>query len=147
MRAHLLLCSMLAFAACLDKQTFVPCGESFCVGNTTCVADRCVTDEELAACQGLADGASCVFEGATGRCMDGLCLAVGCGNSVVDVGTGEVCDDGNTTSGDGCRADCQKIEACGDAVLDDGEGCDDGNTNPADGCDACGPTEWAATWC
>lgn len=143
MRARLVLI-VLAFAGCLEKQTLVPCGESFCVGNTTCVADRCVTAEELAACQGLADGASCVFEGATGRCMGGLCLAVGCGNSIVDVATGEVCDDGNTTSGDGCRADCQKIEMCGDAILDDGEGCDDGNANPADGCDACGPTEWIA---
>ena len=44
-----------------------------------------------------------------------------CGNKVVD--TGEQCDDGNTTSGDGCSATC-KTEGCGNGVLDVGEQCD-----------------------
>src|SRR5262249_42299594 len=78
-----------------------------------------------------------------GRCDHGVCVASGCGNAVVD--RDEVCDDGNTVSGDGCRADCRKIEMCGDGILDQGEGCDDGNQNPADGCDACKPTTWQAT--
>ena len=30
-----------------------------------------------------------------------------CGDGVLDPGLGEQCDDGNTTSGDGCEADCQ----------------------------------------
>src|SRR6185369_16403156 len=30
-----------------------------------------------------------------------------CGDGVVDQGGGEVCDDGNTTGGDGCEADCK----------------------------------------
>lgn len=66
-----------------------------------------------------------------------------CGNSAVDVG--EVCDDGNQVSGDGCRADCRKVEKCGDAELDTGETCDDGNANPADSCDQCRATMWSAT--
>nr|WP_237726584.1 Ig-like domain-containing protein [Corallococcus coralloides] len=59
-----------------------------------------------------------------------------CGDSYID--PGEVCDDGNRVAGDGCRADCQGVEVCGDGLLDSttGEQCDDGGTTPGDGCDA-----------
>ena len=30
-----------------------------------------------------------------------------CGNGLVDAAAGETCDDGNTTPGDGCDANCQ----------------------------------------
>jgi cysteine-rich repeat protein len=33
-----------------------------------------------------------------------------CGDGVLDLAAGEVCDDGNTASGDGCSADCATIE-------------------------------------
>lgn len=46
---------------------------------------------------------------------------------------GEACDDGNTTSGDGCSNTCG-IESCGNGVLDLGEMCDDGNSSSGDGC-------------
>ena len=39
---------------------------------------------------------------------------------------GETCDDGNTTSGDGCSANCQSNETCGNGVVDPGEQCDPG---------------------
>ena len=57
-----------------------------------------------------------------------------CGNGILD--SGEVCDDGNTTSGDGCSADCSTVEFCGDGVVDPGLGetCDDGNNVGGDGC-------------
>ena len=65
-----------------------------------------------------------------------------CGDRLVE-GT-EECDDGNTLSGDGCSATCQKEEprptlvgaaaVCGDGVLDSSEECDDGNTRDGDGC-------------
>lgn len=57
-----------------------------------------------------------------------------CGNG--DPDPGEICDDGNTMSGDGCSADCLSDETCGNGVLDAavGEACDDGNTRPGDGC-------------
>ncbi len=64
---------------------------------------------------------------------------------------GEFCDDGNTTSGDGCTEFCQ-IETdweclvpgtpctysafCGDGVLASVEACDDGNVVGGDGCSA-----------
>ncbi len=56
-----------------------------------------------------------------------------CGNNLVE--TGEECDDGNTTPGDGCDENCQFEGVCGDGNVDGGEGCDDGNTTPGDGCD------------
>jgi cysteine-rich repeat protein len=50
----------------------------------------------------------------------GLCLDT-CGNGNVD--SGEACDDGNTTLGDGCRPNCT-TENCGDGSLDPREQCD-----------------------
>src|SRR3954468_13124814 len=68
-----------------------------------------------------------------------------CGDNGLD--TGEQCDDGNSTSGDGCSATC-KIEPgwicitpgapclrqvyCGDGVVEPPEVCDDGNSVPGD---------------
>lgn len=57
-----------------------------------------------------------------------------CGNGILD--PGEQCDDGNTVSGDGCSATCQREPRCGDGVVDAGEQCDDGNTVSGDGCSA-----------
>ena|SRR3989344_487055 len=60
-----------------------------------------------------------------------------CGDGTLDAG--EQCDDGNTTNGDGCSAQCtieQDEPQCGDGTLDAGEQCDDGNTTNGDGCSA-----------
>jgi large repetitive protein len=60
-----------------------------------------------------------------------------CGDGVVD--EGEQCDDGNTSSGDGCSSACRaEVEPpkCGNGVLDVGEACDDGNTRDGDGCES-----------
>lgn len=68
-----------------------------------------------------------------------------CGDGVIS--PREQCDDGNTTSGDGCDATCG-IESgygcygqpsvcnagCGDGALGEGEQCDDGNNTAGDGC-------------
>jgi fibro-slime domain-containing protein len=76
-----------------------------------------------------------------------------CGNGVLEAG--EACDDGNTSAGDGCRADCSALEpgwlcgepgiscvhpqVCGNGILEPGETCDDHNTADGDGCNAqCG---------
>jgi cysteine-rich repeat protein len=63
-----------------------------------------------------------------------VCLPVGCGNARLD--PGEACDDGNTSAGDGCSADCKSNETCGNGTLDLGEMCDDGNLLTHDGCDS-----------
>jgi len=60
-----------------------------------------------------------------------------CGNSTIE--TGEQCDDGNTTDGDGCDSSCQNEAPgaiCGNTIVETGEQCDDGNTTNGDGCDS-----------
>ncbi len=77
-----------------------------------------------------------------------------CSNGIIDLASGEVCDDGNADSGDGCTANCDQLEenfvcptpgeacvstvACGDGKISGDETCDDGNLNASDGCsDVC----------
>ena len=50
-----------------------------------------------------------------------VCLSNNCGNGNPD--PGEVCDDGNTTRGDGCSPQCTS-ETCGDGIVNNGEECD-----------------------
>jgi MYXO-CTERM domain-containing protein len=78
-----------------------------------------------------------------GWTIDDFCIvaahaaAPACGDSHVD--SGEQCDDGNTTAGDGCSATCQNEAppaGCGNGTTDPGEQCDDGNTVNGDGCSA-----------
>ena len=49
-----------------------------------------------------------------------------CGDGALQLG--EECDDGNTTSGDGCQASC-RLPYCGDGEVDPGETCDEGLLN------------------
>lgn len=53
-----------------------------------------------------------------------------CGDGVRD--SGEECDDGNKTNGDGCNSACT-LE-CGNDIIDANEQCDDGNNVNGDGC-------------
>ena len=56
-----------------------------------------------------------------------------CGDLVIEAP--EECDDGNTTSGDGCSNVCV-VELCSDGIVQAGIGeqCDDGNLTNSDGC-------------
>ncbi len=56
-----------------------------------------------------------------------------CGNGLMD--PGEICDDGNSLSNDGCDDNCTPT-SCGNGKLTTGEACDDGNTRNDDGCSA-----------
>ena len=64
------------------------------------------------------------------------CIENDCGDGLIHREAGEICDDGNTVSGDGCRSDCWSTEQCGNGYLDvaAGEVCDDGNWESGDGC-------------
>jgi fibro-slime domain-containing protein len=75
-----------------------------------------------------------------------------CGNGMFE--DKELCDDGNSSDGDGCNADCTKVDpdylclnageackrvvTCGNGVIEGSEACDDGETPPdsGDGCSA-----------
>ena len=72
--------------------------------------------------------ASC-GEGAS--CREGLCVAMKCGDGILQ--PGEACDDGNVADGDGCTSICTEPR-CGDGLIAEGEFCDDGNTIDADDC-------------
>ncbi len=85
------------------------------------------------------DGSPCgkTMPCATGKCMPDGCSAdclskEVCGNGIVDLG--EVCDDGNTVSGDSCESDCQSGTGCGNGIIDPNEECDDGNQVDTDDC-------------
>lgn len=95
---------------------------------------------------------SCLFGTATNLCDSGrrcdpgqtcavhqdVCIDIGgCGDGVVNPDKGEVCDDGNIISGDGCSTDCKSDETCGNHIIDGPkETCDDGNMFSGDGCSA-----------
>lgn len=72
------------------------------------------------------------------RVVYGMCVGGGagqvCGNGAVE--GNEVCDDGNTSAGDGCSANCLSDETCGNGITELAEDCDDGNSVSGDGCSA-----------
>lgn len=86
-------------------------------------------------------GRGCSFEECDGSSMtcDENCFVLKCGNGLRQ--TGEQCDDGNVTSGDGCAADCKAEFTCGDSQVADkfGEQCDPPNTGKV-----CRMTEFTA---
>ncbi len=74
--------------------------------------------------------------------LDDVEISSLCGNGVTN--SGEACDDGNATNGDGCDANCT-VTACGNGVVAGTEVCDDGNAANGDGCEAdCSVTPSAA---
>jgi cysteine-rich repeat protein len=121
-------------------------GGAACTGaNSCCPSIGCVNLQTSTTSCGMC-GRAC----ATGEtCSMGSCRNV-CGNGVLT--TGEVCDDGNTTNGDGCSSSCMPesgwtcttgspslcTPVCGDGVRRGAETCDDGNATGGDGCsDTC----------
>ena len=73
------------------------------------------------------------------------CQLPSCGDSVVDTGYGEACDDGNIVNTDACVSNCQ-ANVCGDGFVYSGtEECDAGAANSDTVPDACRTTcarEW-----
>lgn len=140
--------------------TLEPTNGEFCDDGNTTGGDSCEAD-----CK-LPNGSSCTGDS---QCHSGVCDPTSmtceptnvCGNSVLEPANGEVCDDGNTTGGDGCEADCklsngtgctgdddcssglcingtcQPQSSCGNGNVDaaNGEACDDGNQTSGDGCE------------
>lgn len=121
-----------------------------CVETTdTCdiVAGGCCGDGVVDDGEDCDDGAI-DSDGCSASCQNVGSSSVGatCGDGILDYAPdtgGEDCDDGNTTGGDGCSANCLHegavllsdiVSTCGDGSVDDGEDCDDLNDTDGDGC-------------
>lgn len=124
-------------SGCLQP-SLVECEDGRSCPNGTVCDDRhqsCASPEQAAACAGRPDLDSCsTLQIVDGKCFGEICLPAGCGNGERE--PGELCDDANTVSGDGCSATCVSLERCGDGFVAamEGEECDDGNTLGQDGC-------------
>jgi cysteine-rich repeat protein len=134
-RGRLAIVFVLALAACVQPSV-VHCDDGrTCPAGTVCTTNGlCALPVQLTACEEIDEGAACSYPGTSGVCLGGVCTGIGCGNGIRDLG--EVCDDGNLVSGDGCSSDCQSNEQCGDRDPNPflGEECDDGNRLDHDGC-------------
>ena len=137
----LVLWAVLGGTACLDSQTKHCSWGHLCPKGLICdpVGQTCIHPSQELICRGLADGTECTPDHTGGDphvCVAQICRRSHCGDGLTDPSAGEVCDDGNTDSGDGCRADCRGQEECGDGLYDPaaGEVCDDGNDNDNDQC-------------
>jgi cysteine-rich repeat protein len=136
-----LSCAVLAMLAvgCVQP-SFTKCPDVDCPKDFVCDGQGgCALPAQLAQCNGKDTGDACSYvdsrsNSIDGACSNSICLPIGCGNFIVT--PNEVCDDGNTVNGDGCSADCQSDETCGNGAVDParGEQCDDGNAEPGDGC-------------
>ena len=124
-----------------------------------CLAGACslVVDGALdgkeggSACTGADDGTSCTIEGMSGAaiCRSQVCTLSTCGDGLVDGASGEQCDDGNETSGDGCEPgtcefSCESDDECdNESVCDGTETCNVATHICAPGTDA--PDETACS--
>jgi fibro-slime domain-containing protein len=126
-----------------------------------CTPQMVCGDLEITAIEQCDDGNDIPGDGCSARCqveapyydcpnnngVGGPCLStVACGDGKVEAG--EICDDLNTVSGDGCTADCFGVETgwicrkpgapctpqCGDGLIIGSEECDDTNVAAGDGC-------------
>lgn len=149
MRNRIFLLTGVLVAGCSDGHTFVPSDPcSACKDNEVCNVDQCVSKNECEEVGGVtaADG-SCqicgdkVVSGGE-QCDDGeesaLCNAnctfSTCGDSVVNVASGEVCDDGsNDGRYGGCNSDCTLAPYCGGETAKDA--CNDNDVCTKDLCE------------
>jgi cysteine-rich repeat protein len=68
----------------------------------------------------------------TATCDDD-CTFPDCGDDNVNEAAGESCDDGNSSDGDGCSAEC--VLSCGNGTVDEGEECDENGGAETATCD------------
>jgi hypothetical protein len=92
-RVALLLALVGAFVGGCVQSGEVTCSDGrLCPPGYTCdeANMRCLSAEQVAACSGRAEGASCSVAGAPGACRMGACEALVCGDGLRSVG--EACD-------------------------------------------------------
>jgi hypothetical protein len=89
---HATLLALLLCTGCLKSQG-VKCGDgATCAPGTVCDLEhvQCVSPDQLTSCADKVDGDVCPIPGAVGICRDGVCLAVVCGDGLVQ--SSELCD-------------------------------------------------------
>jgi cysteine-rich repeat protein len=102
----------------------VPCnGGVVCPTDFACKSYGCASPDQVQGCVGLATGDTCTSSNQPGHCLEDACVVSVCGNSRLE--GGEVCDDGNSVSGDGCSGTCTSLEICGNEIVELDEECDD----------------------
>jgi hypothetical protein len=131
---------LLATTACLDAGS-KNCGSIVCPLDKVCLpGGGCASPEQVAACNGFLDGASCTFSNGQGSCQNGACVPWICGNGVRE--GGEACDGADLGSASCkslgfyddtnalacnslCRFDISKCTGfCGDGIVNGPELCD-----------------------
>lgn len=131
-----------------ECDTALPPGPLGC--DAACRVPNYCGDGELGGAESCDQGAA---NGTPTSPCSGTCALAYCGDGRVDAASdpdrnpfttggifAETCDDGGTTSGDGCSNVCVDEWVCGDGNVDPGEQCDDGNTSGGDGCSGCSGT-------
>jgi len=130
-----------SLTACIGSDT-TRCAGLICPASAVCseVHGRCVYPEQLNACAEKNDGDPCELAGAEGRCRNGLCIPLSCGDGVITAP--EECDGTNVGTatclglgyyeegtGLGCYSDCTFDRSgcsgfCGDHEVNGAEQCD-----------------------
>ena len=83
---------LLVFVGCVSSEKVVCDDGRICPPGYTCddTLVRCVSPEQQAACNGVAESQTCEFSGAPGTCHGGYCEPLLCGDGVI--GGNELCD-------------------------------------------------------
>lgn len=105
------------------------CGAGVCCNNVPVPGGTACTSPSTCTTGACSVPVSGICTIGTGQC----CAPAVCGNSTQE--PGETCDDGNTTSGDGCSSTCQIEGGGGGGSCNNNGTCDAGETNgscPAD---------------
>ena len=128
---------------CDSNCTATACGNGIVTGVEVCDdgnlvdGDGCDSNCTLTGCgNAIVTAGEACDDGPSGSAScDPDCTIPVCGDGITNAAAGEVCDDGNLVSGDGCDANCT-FTGCGNTIVTAGEACDDGNLVSGDGCDA-----------
>ena len=96
--------------------------------------DAAANDDPSAWCAATTPYGDASHLGSPGEANPG-CPFPACGDG--EPADGEICDDGNTTAGDGCEPECLPTPVCGNGLTEKGEVCDDDNEVGCDGCTGC----------